>query len=432
MKVIHFFYTIAIYLYGIVLWIAHFFSPKAQHWFTGRKNWKEKLQQSISKLDTRKNTERIWIHCASLGEFEQGRPLIEKLKKEKNCQIVLTFFSPSGYEVRKNYELADIVAYLPLDTPSNARFFVHILQPDKVFFVKYELWANFIFEIKKRQIPLYLIAAKWRKGNNIFRFPASLFYTKILAAFTAVFTQDEATADLLDRTGFSPLNKNGLKPVLPVGDPRFDRIFATKSDFVPIPEIALFLAEKKENDLVLVVGSAWQPEESLILDIFPQIQHNTYIIIAPHEIDKDKINTQIQRFPKESIAFSEGRKNPSLLGQKKILWMDNIGMLARLYYYADIAFVGGGFSGELHNILEPCVFGNMILIGHKYKKHKFTEAADLIAKKCVFTVENETQLLNYLEKYRTSRNFRSHIQTANWKYVAENIGATEKIWQYLF
>lgn len=425
MKVIHFFYTIAIYLYGIVLWIAHFFSPKAQLWFTGRKNWKEKLQQSISKLDTRKNTERIWIHCASLGEFEQGRPLIEKLKKEKNCQIVLTFFSPSGYEVRKNYELADIVVYLPLDTPSNAAFFVKIVQPDKVIFVKYELWANFIFEIEKRKIPLYLIAAKWRKGNNIFRFPASLLYNRILAAFSVIFTQDETTTKLLQDHLLQT-------KIVTSGDTRFDRILATQNEFIPIPEIDFFLANKTEDKLVLIVGSAWQTEESLVLKIFPKIKNHVYLIIAPHEIDDTKINTQIQRFPTESVRFSEGKKNLENLQGKQILWIDNVGMLARLYHYADVAFVGGGFSGELHNILEPCVFGNMILIGHKYKAHKFTEATDLIAKKCVFTVENEFELLNYLEKYRTNRNFRTNIQTANYEYVAENAGATQEIWQHLF
>ena len=418
---IYAFYTFFIYLYGIALFCASFFHLKARKWKIGRKNYWQNTAEAIQKIN-RQNPEKkwAWFHCASLGEFEQARPLIELFHRNHSpyYNVCITFFSPSGYEIRKNYPLADFVAYLPLDTPANAKRFLDLLNPDFVCFVKYELWANFLREIRNRNRYHILISAKWRTKHLIFRFPFSLLYQKILNGFSAIFTQDEITTTLLQDFIQNPA-------IFTAGDTRFDRVAETAAGFTPIPEIAQFVADAKT---VIILGSSWKEETELILGLFPILDRGTRILIAPHEIHPDPIAAGIAQYPNESIALSTYRLNPEQYPQKKICWIDQIGLLSRLYFYADISFVGGGFNGNLHNILEPCAFGNVVVFGNRFRQNKFPEAVDLIAKGGGFTVKDAVELRDIIENVTKNITFCQEIRSKNIAFIQKQKGSTKTIY----
>lgn len=402
-------YNTGILLLNVFLRFVSLFHPKASLWVSGRKNWRKKLAEKVAP-----GQQWIWFHCASLGEFEQCRNLIEWIKaNHSQHKVLITFFSPSGYEIRKNYALADFVTYLPLDTPKNARDFLDILQPSLVFFVKYELWINILMEIESRKIPAVLISA--RVGENS-RFLTSLFaplYRRVFLGFRHIFTQDEGTKELLTR--FS-----GHREITVSGDTRYDRVLANRESFVEIP----FLEKFTQAKLCLICGSTWPVDENAIFSAWDRLKDlpELVMVIAPHEINPQRIQQWKQKYPTETLLFSEKEQYTS---SHRMLWIDNIGMLSRLYYYGDVAYVGGGWGTGLHNILEPATFGNVVVFGHRHEK--FPEAADLIGAGGGFSVKDELALYDNLRKFFTDTELRQKICVSNKKFVDQRSGATRII-----
>lgn len=396
-----FLYTIGIYLYGLIIWLAARFNPKAKLWIQGRKNWEYPLETA--------NLEGcFWIHCASLGEFEQGRPVIEALRKIRFTRpIVLSFFSPSGYEIRKNYPLADKVIYLPLDTPSNARRFLELTRPSLAVFVKYEVWHNMFAEIHQRRIPLLLISSIFRE-NQIYFKPYGTWFKRSLNCITEIFTQDDASKSLLMRSG--------IKHVTVAGDTRFDRVLEIANSAQSFDELIPF----RKKNLVVVAGSTWPADEELLIDYarkHPQI----HFIIAPHETHAAHIDKIRAQFP-EALTWSEKKK---ITEETRVVIIDTIGLLSSLYKYADIAYVGGGFGTGIHNTLEPAVFAAPVVFGPRYQK--FREARELITFRGAQSVSTATEFLNAMDSLTTNFDLRKTMGTNAGNYVANNAGATAKI-----
>lgn len=411
-----FLYNLGIYAYFILLKTASLFHAKARLWVEGRQNWEEKLAKKVADWHANKAFV-IWFHCASLGEFEQARNLIESIKKmQPQCKIMLTFFSPSGYEVRKKYAFADEVMYLPLDTQNNAKKFLHLLNPSLIFFVKYELWLNFIFEIERKKVPLVLVSARLREESRFVSSPLRHLYKKAFLAFTYIFTQDEKTKNIL-------ITFCQHKQLIVSSDTRYDRVFSNFLSFKPISEIVDF----KRNDFCIVCGSCWRQEEEMMLQIFPYLPQNVKIILAPHEIHAEKIDKYIAQFPDVSIKFSKYHTHK--IENPRILWIDNVGMLSQIYHYGEMALVGGGFhSAGLHNILEPAVFGAMVMFGPQHKK--FPEAAEMIREGGAFEIKNAADLKALIEKISQKNTFRAQISAQNKAFIAARKGATELILQH--
>lgn len=415
----HLLYHLSLYCYLAAIRLAAAWGNlKAKAWVQGRKDWKNELKATVSKLSAGK---KIWFHCASLGEFEQAKPLIERVKEAKGTQVIVSFFSPSGYENKKNYPLADAVLYLPLDTAANARFWVQMLKPDLAVFVKYELWHHYIAELENAQIPLLLVAAKWRRESLIFRFPLRYFYRPLIHKISRIFTQDRETQQLL-------LDEFQYSGAEMAGDTRIDNVLNTLARFEPIAEIEAFVGK---NSKLIVAGSTWKAEQDLLMEVFPDLPENWKLLVAPHEIEPAVIQKYMDKFPQESVLFSQWRQKPE--ADKRILWIDNIGMLARLYAYADLAVVGGGFNGNLHNILEPCAFLKPIAVGAFYKKHKFTEAVLLQQAGGLFLLKNPQDLKDLVAAIDRNPEFVARTQHAQQAYMDQQKGATEvimrKIWE---
>lgn len=394
-------YTLGIYLYGAIIRFAALFQMKAAIWVSGRKGWSEQLSaKNLSGC--------IWFHCASLGEFEQGRPLLEKLReRHPGTSILLTFFSPSGYEVRKNYPHADFVTYLPLDTPKNARLFLKITKPSMAIFVKYEIWHNFFFEISKQKIPLYMVAAIFRK-NQIYFKKYGGWFLKSLTYPNHIFTQDESSANLL-------LNY-GIAEVTVAGDTRFDRVIEISNNTLSFPELALL----RKNNLVIVAGSTWAPDEEILLKFIAD-QPEIHLVLAPHETDAKHIEKILQLCP-AAIKWSE---KENIIEDTGVVVIDSIGILSSLYKYADLAYVGGGFGTGIHNTLEPAVFGIPVVFGPAYAK--FKEACELILCEGAFSVNSSDNAQRQIGELTKDFDLRKKMGTNAGNYVSENAGATEMI-----
>ena len=409
----HFFYDLGIFFLGRLMWLAGLFHPKAKKWVEGRKNWQGQLARFRKTEDS-----WIWMHCASLGEFEQGRNVIEELKTHSpQTKILITFYSPSGYEIRKNYALADGMMYLPLDTRANAKTFLDLLKPKLVILVKYELWLNYIFEVKQRQIPLILISARVGKESPFFnRWTASL-YKKAFQSFSHIFTQDKQSAKLIK-------DFSGNDRVSVVSDTRYDRVSSNREDFTPIPEIEAF----KKNRLCLIGGSTWPKGEKMIFHAFQELQkdHDFVLILAPHEINDHRIAEWEKQFPEISIRFSQIAR---LNSRHRILWIDNIGMLSRLYHYGDLAYIGGGWGSGLHNILEAVVFGLPVIFGPQIQK--FPEAGDLIVAGGGFAVSNQDEFTRKVKTLIEDKQLRESISVKNIVFIENKAGATQKIMDWL-
>lgn len=403
--------SISFYLAAIRL-AAAWGNRKAKAWVQGRKDWKNGLKTVVSKLPAGK---KVWFHCASLGEFEQAKPLIERLKQQAGVVVIVSFFSPSGYENKRHYPLADALLYLPLDTADNARFWVQTLCPDLAIFVKYELWYHYLHALHNAQIPLFLVAAKWRRQSSIFRFPLRWFYRPLVHKISRVFTQDVESQQLL-------LDEFQYTAAEVAGDTRIDNVLNTAASFEPIAEIEAFVGK---NSKLIVAGSTWKAEQDLLMEVFPDLPQNWKLIVAPHEIEPAVMQKYIDKFPQESVLFSQWREKQE--ADKRILWIDNIGMLARLYAYADLAVVGGGFNGNLHNILEPCAFLKPIAVGAAYKKHKFTEALLLQEAGGLFPLKNPQDLKDLVAEIDRNPEFVARTQHAQQTYLAQQKGATEVI-----
>lgn len=391
------FYSFAIHFYAL-------FNAKARQFVGGRKNWKEKLQTGIDK-----NGRYIWFHCASLGEFEQGRPVIEEIKKQfPEYKILLTFFSPSGYEIRKNYDKADLVLYLPMDSRKNARAFVEIARPEKVFFVKYEFWYFYISELNKKEIPLYIISAIFRANQLFFKnHPMGKWYRKMLHRFSHLFVQDEKSARLLQSIEISNYTISG--------DTRFDRVAAIAAGSKEVPIVEKFKGSSK----LIIAGSTWKPDEELLARFINQ-NGNAKIVFAPHEVTPANINKLEELLKKPAIRYSNIKN--AAIEDYQVLIIDSIGLLSSLYRYGDMAYIGGGFGVGIHNILEAATFGLPVIFGPNYKK--FKEAVDLKTEGGAFAVHDFSALNSVFNHLLTDSRALASATEISKNYVQKNTGST--------
>ncbi|MGN6616600.1 MAG: 3-deoxy-D-manno-octulosonic acid transferase [Ilyomonas sp.] len=403
-------YSIFIQLYVLSARLIAPFNEKAALWLKGRKNIFSKLQDVFSK-----NTfPVVWVHCASLGEFEQGRPVIEKLRLlYPEHKILLTFFSPSGYEVRKNYEKADWIFYLPFDTKKNAKKFLVIVNPSLILFVKYEFWYNYLTISKQKQIPLLLISGIFRKDQPFFKWYGDL-HREMLRCFTHLFVQTEDAALLLRSIQINNISISG--------DTRFDRVSEIVSQFHPIEKIENFC----NGRTTIVAGSTWT-EDDEELDHFVNTRPDIRFIIAPHDISKERLQ-ECRNLYKQSILFSEYDMNEN--NSANTLIIDNIGMLSKLYNYATICYIGGAFGSDgVHNVLEAAVYNKPVVFGPVYEK--YVEAAELIEVGGAFSIANALELEELFNELLQNETFYSQASNAAGNYVKNKTGATEKIVAYI-
>ncbi len=401
-------YSIFIRLYVFLIWIAHFFNQKAKLWLNGRKD----VWQNISKASNTEEKMIIWMHVSSLGEFEQGRPLIEELKNRyQHIGIVLTFFSPSGYEIRKNYPIADFIFYLPLDTQSNAERFYNLIQPHLVIFVKYDFWYFYIREAVRRKIPIILVSAIFRSNDIFFKWYGSL-HRKMLKSFNEIFVQDEHSKKLIET-----LHPNATI----AGDTRCDRVIQI-SQSAQIPAI---IRQRSYHRFVVVIGSAWKEDIEVIKPVFEKFS-DVYWIIAPHNIENQHLKALTNLLPQKFVWYSSLEKSPEL-ADYPILIIDNIGMLSSLYSIAQLAYIGGGFGKGIHNILEPAVYGIPVIFGPKYQK--FNEAVSLIQKKGAFSIKNTSEALVVFSNLIQNTDKLKQAGIIARQYVIEHSGATNIILQ---
>jgi len=398
-------YSIGIALYTLSIRFASLFNAKAKQWVVGRKGWRKKLQTAVESKD-----KIVWFHAASLGEFEQGRPVIEAFRKtHPDFKILLTFFSPSGYIQKKDYEGADVIMYLPADCPRNAKYFVKTLKPALAVFIKYEFWYNYLAELNRHQVPTVFISSLVRGKEPFFKWYGGRF-RKILKKIDHFFVQDQDSAAQLSRLGIEKLTVSG--------DTRFDRV-------------ADILASKQENEnverfckgnKVLLAGSTWPPDEVILADVlkaFPDLR----LIIAPHEVSEERLSQLTNTLGATVSRYTVD--NPTAWEENQILIIDTIGILSSIYRYADIAYIGGAFGSGLHNIQEPAVNGMPVFFGPKY--HNFREAVDLVKLGGAFTINSGEDLKRLLTELLSDESKFSSACSINRDYMVENTGATEKI-----
>lgn len=400
-------YSLGIYVYLFFIRVAALFNHKAKLWIEGRKDWQKKLH---AWRDKNPGT-LYWFHCASLGEFEQGRPLIEAIRKENPAiKILLTFFSPSGYEIRKNYDGADLVCYLPADTPASANQFLDIIQPASVFVVKYEYWANYFFACQKRKIELFIVSGILRPDQRFFG-AFSFFWKKVLQCVTHFFVQDQRTLELLHASNFHNATLTG--------DTRFDRVMMIAGGAKEIAEIKAF----KGESLCVVAGSSWDADEKVLFDWWQKVGSVAHkLIIVPHEIHEQHLASVESRWP-DAIRWT--RRGDIDLTQKNVLIVDAIGFLSAIYRYADIAMIGGGFGAGIHNTLEAAVWGVPVVFGPRHEK--FLEAQGLLACGGAYSGIDATELVKNLIELTENAGKRTESGKNAREFVAKNAGATKLI-----
>ncbi|MEZ4720640.1 MAG: glycosyltransferase N-terminal domain-containing protein [Flavobacteriales bacterium] len=401
-----FIYQIFIGLYKIVAQLLGLFDAKARKWINGRDHWKS--------LDIQRNAEEklYWFHCASVGEFEQARPVIEGLKSQiPESKIVLTFFSPSGYELRKNYEYADFVTYLPTDTKSNARLFLDKVKADFVVFVKYEFWFNLMNEVHVRRIPFYLISAHFPKNHFLLKWPGSLL-GKRLTQFDRIFLQDGSSAQ--------DLRKIGVTSVEIAGDTRFDRVEEGKKSKWNNAQVSEFVGDEK----VLVIGSNWSEDDKVILPVLQNID-DFKVIVAPHEIKGNQWTVWSKTFDGQIVKWSEMEHTE--LSKARVLFVDTVGVLSKLYRFGTAAFVGGGFGAGLHNTLEAAVYGIPVIFGPNNKR--FLEVQTLKELGVGLQIENTDGFIQALLRAMKEREYQENCTKVLREYFDQNIGASQKIIQ---
>jgi len=414
-----FLYNLFLFLYSCGIRVAAIANPKARKWIIGRHNIFATIN---SKLKTQ-NSKPIWMHCASLGEFEQGRPLLEELKAINPKQkIVLTFFSPSGYEVMKDYKGADYVFYLPMDSPANAKKFLDAVNPSLVLWVKYEYWFYYLTEIKRRNIAALLVSGIFRNNQPFFKWYGDI-WRKMLESFTYFFVQNKESQQLLATLGFK-------EQVTLNGDTRFDRVLEIADSFTPVAGIEKFCGDSQ----VIVAGSTWEEDEIELLH-FVNVHKNVKFIIAPHDIDKANIKDVKDEFPR-SIFYSEleNQQQTTINDQHlapNVLIIDNIGMLSRLYKYATVTYVGGGYGADgVHNVLEPAVYGKPVVFGPVYEK--FDEAIGLVNAGGAISIDGgPVKVEAVLNSLLHDEAERKKMGAAAKKFVGDNAGASKKIIQFI-
>lgn len=403
-------YSIGIKAYYLLVLLFSLFNKKAKLWINGRKNWRQKHQVNNSTI-------KVWFHFASLGEYEQGKPLLQFYKNNfPNKEIVITFYSPSGYEVRKSTNLANYILYLPLDTKKNAQDFLKIYKPEIAFFNKYEYWFHFFEETNKQAIPLYITSAIFRENQIFFKFYGG-FFRKILSYVNHFYVQDQNSAKLL--------NSIGIKNHSITGDTRFDSVSDIAKNKKDFPEILQF----KQDKNLFIGGSTWPEDEALIVEYINKHQNDWKFIFAPHEISETKIAGFLNLLNDKVIRYSKIDEQTDLKDYK-ILIIDNIGMLSSIYAYADIAFIGGGFGAGIHNTLEAAAWGLPVIFGPKHQK--FDEAKSLITQKAGFSISNYEEFEQVLNKLMDNQSFRAQTGQLAKTFVNQNIGATDKIMQDVY
>ncbi|KIC95620.1 3-deoxy-D-manno-octulosonic acid transferase [Flavihumibacter solisilvae] len=409
-------YNIFLILYRLGIGIAANFNEKARLWLRGRKDWKDRLTAALGE----KKAPVVWMHCASLGEFEQGRPVLEYIRKTKpGYTLVVTFFSPSGYEVRKNYTGADHICYLPLDGYRVAKDFIGIVQPDLVIWVRYEFWYHFLHQLMKKEVPVLLVSGLFRSSQPFFRWYGKL-HRHMLSCFRHIFVQDEDSKDLLNSVGFSRVSVSG--------DTRYDRVSAIAENFQPLPLIEAFVNGSK----TVVAGSTW-PEDEEELDHFANSEPQVRFIIAPHEIGETHLK-EMEKLFNNTVRYGEWEKRwkelQATANPPNVLIIDNIGMLSRLYHYATVAYVGGGFGEDgLHNILEAAVYGVPVIHGPVYDR--FPEAIAMLDAGASFAVNNALELESTLRRMLEENAAYHEASAAAETFVRTRKGATNTIINYL-
>ncbi|MDY0077905.1 MAG: glycosyltransferase N-terminal domain-containing protein [Bacteroidales bacterium] len=401
------FYTLGIQIYSLAVRLLSLWNPKAKQWIAGRENWRKQLPEINA------NDQWIWFHASSLGEFEQGRPLIESIKSAfPENKILLTFFSPSGFEIRKNYKQADKIMYLPTDTCRNARLFIEHFKFKAVFFIKYEFWFNYINRLSKARIPLYFIAVRFRADQHFFKAYGSWF-RKHLRQVEHFFVQDENSKQLLGSIEINEVTVNG--------DPRFDRVAEIAKQAARFPEVEKFIGNRK----ALIAGSSWPPDEQLLIPFLADLPADYCFIIAPHDVSKSHIKQIENALPEKAQLYSKFA-DPFA---SRILIIDQIGILSQLYQYAQIAYIGGGFGKAIHNIQEAVTFGVPVLFGPNHQQ--FNEAVDLVNLGGAFSISNADELKTQLLKLINDEKYRRQAASVCKKYVEDQLGATAKIMDYL-
>ncbi len=460
-----FLYELGIRLFVLALRLAAFFNPKAKKWVEGRQDWRERCRVALNQQPTTNNqqpttnnqqptTKTLWLHAASLGEFEQGRPIIEAFREQNpHWRVVLTFFSPSGYEIRKNYPHADLVCYLPADTRRNARDFLNLIKPDVAIFVKYDFWANHLFELKKRGVPTLLVSALFREKQPFFHWWGG-FWREMLACFTHIFVQNEDSAKLLQSIGFAPPGPPMRGGLTVAGDTRVDRVLKIAEGAKEDEIVAAFCppqppqgGEKRlasspfplgdgSNALppwgglggALIAGSSWEADEAVFLPVFQKTDFQKHkLIVAPHEPSEANVE-RLCRQVESAVRYSQ-----MLLRQladqhdSRCLIIDNIVILNTLYRYGTVAYIGGGFGKGIHNTLEPAAFGLPVIFGPRYEK--FEEARQMVARGGAFSVGNSDEFEAVLTKLQDPVFYEKASQAVRG-YLEESRGATAAILAY--
>lgn len=400
-------YNFFILLFSFAVRVASPFNLKARQWVSGRKDIFKKIRAAIDQ-----DEKIIWFHCASLGEFEQGRPVIEKIKSTfSNYKILLTFFSPSGYEVRKNFSQADYVFYLPADTPSNAMKFVEITKPSLVFFIKYEFWFNYINVLSENKIPLFVVSAIFRPSQHFFK-PWGYWSIKQLQKITHFFVQNEESVELL--------NKAGIYHVEISGDTRFDRVIRLAEE----PWENILISQFVQHNICLVAGSTWPADEDILKEMMKMAKSDFKLIIAPHVVSHEHLIEIIEKFKAfNPVLFSDTKKLSDV--HCRVLIIDSIGTLAYLYRYARIAYVGGGFGAGIHNVLEAATYGLPVIFGPNYKK--FNEAVQLAGQGGGFPVQNANDTIRIFNTLMHNEDAYQKASVIAKNYVKLNGGATSKV-----
>lgn len=405
------FYNLGLRLYAWTIRLAAVRHPKARLWWTGRKELFRRMEQAVDPA-----ARIVWIHVASLGEFEQGRPVIERIRKEyPQYKILLTFFSPSGYEIRKEYKGADYIFYLPIDTPRNARRFLDIAHPEIAVFVKYEFWLNLLFELRRRKVRTYVISAIFRRNSIFFRTYGGL-WRQALESFDTMFVQNEESKQLLAGLGFDN--------VLVAGDTRFDRVAEIARAARSVDVVERFRGEER----LFVAGSTWGPDEELLIRLMndnPEVK----FVIAPHEMDETRIRHLMEETRGGALRYTQCSSRTSY-GRRQLLILDTVGLLSSVYGYATWSYIGGGFGVGIHNTLEAATFGLPIAFGPNYEK--FKEARDLVTLGAARPVADYEALRDWFTPLRDNENFLQQTSRSAKDYTTRHQGATQTIVQTIF
>jgi len=404
-------YNLGILLYYLLVKIVSIRNAKARKWIEGRKDIFERLRKTITPGDR-----ILWFHVSSLGEFEQGRPVIEAIRKIKpEFKILLTFFSPSGYELRKDYKYADYIFYLPLDTKKNARQFIDIVRPEKVFFIKYEFWYNFLIQLSEEEIPTYIFSALFRPSQIFFK-PWGKWYLKALYTYEHIFVQNQESYNILHQYGF--------KNVSICGDTRLDRVGEIADAAPKLDKLEIFCGGQK----AIIAGSTWKEDEDLFIPYLNKCQSGQKFVIAPHEVTPQSLERVCSALEKPYTLYSTA-SNEELLNAA-VLIVDGYGYLVSVYRYGMLAYVGGGFTSGIHSILEPAVFGLPVIFGPDYQK--FQEAHDMLSLGAASCVYSNEELENQIDSYLSNPEKLRSASALARGYVNKNRGASKEIVKYLF